>query len=131
MEEETYYSNAERKRYIEKVAQWRNELKQFKKFNVFYHPDNPLKPYRRVFENGKLRMVPWKINDYGQFQVYLDNEKCYINVFDIEEHNNESSIGTLYNKEKTFVNSPYKIRKYNNKGEVKISQEEIDSEPPW
>ena len=131
MEKESNYTLEERKEYLKRVAKWKSELRRFKNFNVYYHPDNPLKPYRRFFDNGKLRMVAWRIDDYGRFQVFLNDEKYYINVFDIEEYNNEFSIGTLYNKEKTFTNSSYKIKRYNNKGEVKISQEEIDSEPPW
>jgi hypothetical protein len=115
MEKESNYTLEEKKEFVERVTKWRSELKRFKNFNVYFHPNNPGKPYRKTFNNGYIKMVAWKIDDYGKFQVFLNDEKYDINVFEIEEYFNEFHIGTLYNK-----NSPYKIRKYNNKGEVKV-----------
>ena len=120
MEQESNYTLEEKKEYFKKVAKWKSELIKFKDFNIYFHPKSPGKPYRKFYSNGHIKMVPWHIDDSGKFQVYLNDEKYHINVFEIEEYANEFTIGTVYNKRKMLTNSPYKIRKYNNKGEVKV-----------
>ena len=80
------WTKEEKIEYAERVKKWRTELKRFKDFNVYYHPDKPEKPYRKKFVNGYFKMVPWQIfNDH--ISVGKDGETYKIKISDLDRHN--------------------------------------------
>ena len=78
------WSKEEKRRYVEEVVQWRSELVRYYDFNVYYHPDKPTLPYRRIYQNGYIKMARWNVNENGEFSVLKDNERYTLNIFDIE-----------------------------------------------
>ena len=81
------WTKEEKAEYVSKVKKWRSELKRYQDFNVYYHPDLPTKPYRKKYDNGYFKMVPWKIFK-DKISVGKDGEIYKIKIADLEAHNN-------------------------------------------